>query len=109
MDNEIVFKSIVSYILSKDNKLSKEKVREIICVADIHHFILYGRTISDIFINDGEYKFDNKILNSVWGDIEKEYEEIDLYLSISDKDCLDLAINRQGIDSFQRFFNKIEM
>ena len=107
MDSEIVFKSMVSYILYKNNKLSKEEVKEIICVADVHHFILYGRTISDIFINDGEYKFDNKILNSVWGDIEKEYE--DLYLSLSDKDCLDLAINRQEIDSFQRFFNKIEM
>jgi hypothetical protein len=109
MDSEIVFKSMVSYILLKDNKLSKEAVKEIICVADIRHFVNSGRTICDIFVNGREYKFNNKILDKVWGDIEKEFEEFDLFLSMSDKDCLDFAINMHGIDCLPRFFNKIEM
>lgn len=109
MDDKIVLKSMISYILYKDNKLSKKDVKEIVCVADIHHFILFGRTISNVFINNNEYLFYDRFLNEVWEDIEKEFEKIDLYLSISDKECLDLAINRQGIDSFQRFFSRIEL
>ncbi|MCK9441798.1 MAG: hypothetical protein M0Q13_10305 [Methanothrix sp.] len=110
-DEDIFFAEIV-YIFSIKKDFSNSDIRDILCVADIDHFIKYGRTINDLFIKNKKYKFDFKILNKILDERKEELKNLDYKkflncLSKSDIQCLDYAINRQEVD-FYEFFYSIE-
>jgi hypothetical protein len=111
IDNKKCLIANIGYILSKRDKLSKNAIRDIICMADILHHIYYGRTINESFVEDKKYKFNVKLLNEILKDkrkiLEMDYSIVDSYLSISDKQCMDFAIDRYEVESTE-FFYKIE-